>query len=67
MIQENRINNLESRIKHLEFLCARAFKSIQREAESTYEQLSIELKDLYKELEVAREIQKQNDKETLSE
>lgn len=59
MIPEHRINNLESRIKHLEFLCARAFKSIQRESESTYEQLSIELADLYKELEIAREVDKQ--------
>lgn len=58
MIQEHRKANLESKIKHLEFLCARAFKSIQREAESTYEQLSIELAELYKELEIMQEVDK---------
>ncbi len=61
MIPEHRIHNLESRIKHLEFLCARAFKSIQREAESTYEQLSIELIELYKELEIMQELEKLKD------
>lgn len=52
------IDNLKARIKHVEFLASRAFKSIQRESETTYEELQRELADLYKQLEMLKETSK---------